>query len=88
MCAVKMVEAILTTRCGINLRGENCAKFDILPGMLSRFNSSMYDHKHPSNAAPVAAIQRNDDEENDDDELIQVLNDVEEMFGQPVYIRE
>ena len=37
---------------------------------------------------PSAAIQRNDDEENDDDELIQVLNDVEEMFGQPVYIRE
>ena len=72
----------------MNLKGENCAKFEFLPRMLSRFNSSMYDHKHPSNAAPVAAIQHNDDQENDDDELIQVLNDVEEMFGQPVYIRE
>ena len=66
-------------------RGENCSNFQILPGMMSRFNTSMYDRKQPQiNAPPVGPEQRAENDD-DDQELVQVLNDVEEMFGQPVF---
>ena len=67
-------------------RGENCSNFQILHGMMNRFNSSMYDRKRPQIVAPLVGpeprAEAND--EDDDHELVQVLNDVEEMFGQPV----
>ena len=45
----------------------------------------MYDSKRPQiNTPPVDAEQRAETDD-DDQELVQVLNDVEEMFGQPVF---
>ena len=56
--------------------------------MMNRFNSSMYDWKRPQIVAPLVGpeprAEANDDDD-DDHELVQVLNDVEEMFGQPVF---
>ena len=70
-------------------RGENCAKFEILPGMMSRFNTNMYDHKGAQPTAPtVVPDQREEIEEDDNEELIQVLNDVEQLFGQPVFFTQ
>ena len=46
----------------------------------------MYDSKRPQiNTPPVDAEQRAETDDDDDQELVQVLNDVEEMFGQPVF---
>ena len=54
--------------------------------MMSRFNTNMYDHKGAQPTAPtVVPDQREEIEEDDNEELIQVLNDVEELFGQPVF---
>ena len=45
----------------------------------------MYDRKQPQiNAPPVGPKQRAENDD-DDQELVQLLNDVEEMFGQPVF---
>ena len=53
---------------------------------MSRFNTNMYDHKGAQPTAPtVVPDQREEIEEDDNEELIQVLDDVEELFGQPVF---
>ena len=61
--------------------GENCSNFQILPGMMSRIKTSK---RLQINAPPVGPEQRAETDD-DDQELVQVLNDVEEMFGQPVF---
>ena len=43
--AILMVEVVLSTRPGLNRRGETSASMTILPEMMQRFNVSMYDHK-------------------------------------------
>ena len=63
--------------------GENCSTFEILPAMLTRFNTNMYEHRQPKTTASLeVAVQGNEvaNEGNDDQEFIQVLNDIEERF--------
>ena len=70
-------------------RGENCSNFVILPGMLTRFNAQMYDHHRlPQVAQPLDANPNLNPEENDDAEFVEVLNDVQELFGEPVFFTE
>ena len=87
--AIPMVEAILSVRYGFKQRGENCSTFEILPAMLTRFNTNMYDHKRPKTTASIEVPDQGNEvanEGNDDEEFIQVLNDVEELFGEPVFL--
>ena len=87
--AIPMVEAILSVRYGFKRRGENCSTFEILPAMLTRFNTNMYDHKRPKTTASIEVPDQGNEvanEGNDDEEFIQVLNDVEELFGEPVFL--
>ena len=70
-------------------RGENCSNFAILLGMLTRFNAQMYDHHRlPQVAQPLDANPNLNPEENDDAEFVEVLNDVQELFGEPVFFTE
>ena len=87
--AIPMVEAILSVRYGFKRRGENCSTFEILPAMLTRFNTTMYDHKRTKTTASLEVPDQGNEvanDGNDDQEFIQVLNDVEELFGQPVFL--
>ena len=67
--------------------------------MLSRFNQSMYDHKRvqaeaPSQAqasaqAPAASQGDGTGEgegEGEDEEMLEILRDVEELFGEPIFL--
>ena len=47
--------------------------------MMRWFNASMYDYKRPQTVAP--AVNPDDDEE-----VLQVLNNVEKLIGQPIFI--
>ena len=85
LLAVAMVESILGTRYGMKRRGENCSNFAILPGMLTCFNAH---HRLPRVAQPLGANPNLNPEENDDAEFVEVLNDVEELFGEPVFFTE
>ena len=54
------------------------SKFEVLPEMMRQFNISMYDYGCPQIAViPGAGV---------DNEPLQVLNDVEVLFGNPVFI--
>ena len=79
-----MVEAILTIRSGLRRRGETCSNFKILPGMMERFNSRMYDHHRAREAGGPARAQVEVEEEEDGD-FEDILNDVEAAVGQPVF---
>ena len=88
-----MVEAILATRHGLRRRGESCANFKILPEMMQRFNQNMYDHIRARAVAPaqdaaqpVQGAGPNAEEDNGDAEMAEILNDVEELFGEPVFL--
>ena len=83
---VEMVESVLHIRHNIRRRGESCSSFAILPPMLERFNQSMYDHKRLPQAQPNTQERDNAVAEEEDEEFIEVLHDVEEIFGQPVFI--
>ena len=85
-----MVDGVLATRYGIKHRGETCANISILPGMMERFNQNMYDHVRARNqgtasTAPQPQFNTNE-EEDEDEEMIQVLQDVEDLLGDPVFI--
>ena len=82
---IPMVEASRSTRYGIKRRGENCFSFPILPGTMSRFNMKMYDGNQPQINAPPVGPDQKAETDGDDQELFWVLNDVEEMFGHPVF---
>ena len=79
--AIPMVESILTVRYRLKRRGENCVTMKILPEMLALFNVNMYDHKR---AQPQRQIVENDnaDEEDENQEFIDILDEVEEFFGE------
>ena len=88
--AISMVDGVLATRYGIKHRGETCANISILPGMMERFNQNMYDHVRARNqgtasTAPQPQFNTNE-EEDEDEEMIQVLQDVEDLLGDPVFI--
>ena len=74
-----MVDAILSTRYSLTRGNENCSKFEVLPKMKQWFSASMYDYKRPQMVAP--AVNPDDDEE-----VLQVLNNVEKLIGQPIFI--
>ena len=87
--AIPMVEAILTTRLGLKRRGESCATFKVLPGMMENFNYNMYDHVRAA-AVPRPRNERQADEQEEEggeaEDLIEILNDVEELLGEPVLL--
>ena len=83
--AVPMVEAIITIRSGLKRRGETCSNFKILPGMMERFNSQMYDHIRAREAGGPARAEGEVEEVEDDGNLEEILNDVEAAVGQPVF---
>ena len=85
-----MVDGVLATRYGIKHLGETCADISILPGMMQRFNQNMYDHIRAQNQETAATAPqpqlRDNDEDNDEEEMIQILQDVENALGDPVFI--
>ena len=73
----------------ILLNGQNLIKanscivttaIEVLPKMMQWFNASIYDYKHPQTVAPAVNL------DDDDEEVLQVLNDVEKLIGEPVFI--
>ena len=79
LLAIPMVESILSVRYGLKRRSENCSIFEILPAMLTRFNTNMYDHKRPKTTASLEVPDQGNEvanEGNDDQEFIQVSNDI------------
>jgi hypothetical protein len=89
LMAIPMVEAVLATRLGLKRRGETCANMTILPEMMRRFNHSMYDHRRVRPAeerVPGPAEREVDAENGDDDDMIQILNDVKDLLGEPVFV--
>ena len=66
-----------------------CSTFEILLAMLTRFNTNIYDHKRPKTTAYIEVPDHGNEvanEGNDSEGFIQVLNDVEEQFGEPVFV--
>ena len=64
-----------------------CSKFEVLPEMMRQFNTSMHDNGCPQIVAPAVNLGAGVNNEADDDkELLQVLNVVEELFEDPVFI--
>ena len=53
--------------------------------MLTRFNTNIYDHKQPKTTASIEVPDQGNEVANDEG-FIQVLNDVEEQFGKPVFL--
>ena len=84
--AIPMVEAILATRHGMKRRGETCANFKVLPAMMRRFNVRMYDHKRNTAAGHSGHIQHPEEEDDEEDNFVEILNDVQELFGEPVFL--
>ena len=81
--AIPMVEAILSMRYGFKPSGENCSTFEILPTMLTRFNTNMYDHKRPKTTASIKVPDQGNEvanEGNDNEGFIKLLKNVEELF--------
>ena len=62
--------------------------------MLARFNQNMYDHiralKSPKSAAGAvsASAIESGGEDDENEEMIEILNDVEELLGEPVFLVE
>ena len=57
-----------------------------LPMMLDKFNVNMYDHKRRGATAATTPSQADTAVDDKDDELLQILDDVEEIFGDRVFI--
>ena len=82
-----MVELVLGVKFGLCSRGETSDNFQILPGMLTRFNQNMYNHKRAlatpkpaANEASTLAVKSVDN--NQVNELKEFLNDVEVLLGE------
>ena len=55
--------------------------------MLTRFNTNIYDHERPKTTASIEVPDQGNEvanKGNDNEGFIQVLNDVEELFGEPI----
>ena len=81
--AIPMVEAILATHQGLKRRGETCGNLKILPEMLRRFNLRMYGERRKEEQPAQQNTQEEAEEEEED--MVQVLNDVEELFEDPFF---
>ena len=87
--AIPMVVGVLSTRLGLKRRGETCSNMTILPEMMRRFNVSMYDHKQTRQTEVQAEKEvEADGEEVDEEDMIKILNDVEQLLGEPVFLTE
>ena len=75
----------MSVRYGFKQRGVYCSTFEILLAMLTRFNTNIYDHKRPKTTASIEVPDQGNEVANDEG-FIQVLNDVEEQFGKPVFL--
>ena len=59
----------------------------ILLQMLTKFNYSMYDHIRARNVLGPRVNQDQDiDDEEEENDLVQVLDDVEELFGESIFL--
>ena len=83
--AIPMVESILGVWYSLQRRNETCITMATLPEMLSRFNSSMYDH-HRNQPSTSNAVREQDEGEDDSEEFINLLQDVEELLGEPIFL--
>ena len=86
-----MVKGILATQYGSKRRNETCANMIILPSMLAKFNSSMYSYKvtEPQGQRDIAnanADSQEADAANENADIVEVLNDVEALLGEPIFI--
>ena len=55
--------------------------------MMEKFNTAMYETKKGGVSVPSQAQQEaNQAEEEEEEDMIQILNDVEELFGDSVFI--
>ena len=84
--ATPMVKAIRSVRYSLKRRSETCADCIILPQMLTKFNYNMYDHIRARNVLGPRVNQDQDiDDEEEEHDYVQVLDDVEELFGAPIF---
>ena len=89
-----MVEGILATRYGLKRRTETCINMTILPSMLAKFNTSMYSYRvtEPQGGQRDIANANADSQEadaaNENAEIVEVLNDVEVLLGEPIIITD
>ena len=91
--AIPMVEGILATRYGLKRRTETCVNMTILPSMLAKFNTSMYSYRvtEPQGQRDIAIANADSQEADAADEnveIIEVLNDVEVLLGEPITITD
>ena len=66
-----------------------CSTFEILLAMLTRFNTNIYNHKRPKTTASIEVPDQGNEvanKVNDNEGFIQVLNNVEKQFGEPVFL--
>ena len=89
--AIPMVEGILATRYGLKRRNETCANMIILPSMLAKFNLSMYSYKVTEPQGQRDIVNANADSQeadaaNENADIVEVLNDVEALLGEPIFI--
>ena len=88
--AIPMVEAVLTVRYNLRRRGETCETFTVLPEMMQLFNYNMYDHikAHAiiGTRATESAQEETREELEEEDELVQLLDEVERVCGEPVFL--
>ena len=82
--AIPVVDSVLRVRYSLQRRNETCATMAILPEMLSKFNTSMYDHKRIQPSTSRAAREQ-EGEEDESEEFVSVLQDVEELLGEPIF---
>ena len=83
------VDSVLGVRFDLCRRGRTSDNFQILSCMLTWFNQNVNNHKRalatPKSAANEASTSSVESVNNDrDNELIKILNDVEELLGEPV----
>ena len=89
--AIPMVEGILATQYGLKRRNETCANMIIIPSMLSKFNSIMYSYKVTEPHAQRDIANANTDSQeadaaNENSDIVEVLNDMEALLGEPIFI--
>ena len=88
---ILMVELVFGVRFDLCRRGETSDNFQILSGMLARFNQNMYNHKRAlatpklaANEASTSAVESVDTDKVN--KLIEILKDVEELLGEPNFL--
>ena len=81
----------MSVRYGFKQRGVYCSTFEILLAMLTRLNTNIYDHKRLKTTASIEVSDQGNEvanEGNDNEGFISVLNNIEELFGEPVVLTQ